>query len=292
MISWRFMIYLFTLSYVQNSTRYRIHTISCAISYMISYVWSTISHKNTTLYPKYPIPVNHTYNIAYDIVCHTVHQTYNILKIYNIVGFYPILAHHNVMHSLQYNTSLYKILYYIVCSQRNFTILYCHIVCHIGIIRDHMFTLSKTSCDVAELHTKCLGLVALATPPAALIGPASWSSALQDGLYCIITVWTPFSSVSSNVSARDDSPEWAKLGIRSGTWCLFALQTKKHCFSFMQRVAIANILNLIQVWLFGWASNQNDSKNMKQLLRNVEERDGPDPYTYKPAKKSLIFSAS
>ncbi len=31
--------------------------------------------------------------------------------------------------------------------------------------------------------------------PAAPTNPVSWSFALPDGLYCIITVWTPFHSV-------------------------------------------------------------------------------------------------
>ena len=92
------------------------------MSYIMTYdivCWTYDIVKTYDIVGFYPIVANRTYDIVYDVVYDVVRQTYNIvyniIKTYDIVGFYPIVANRTLRCRIRCRTSPYDIVYDVPC---------------------------------------------------------------------------------------------------------------------------------------------------------------------------------
>jgi hypothetical protein len=200
-----------------------LYTTSYTISYTTSYVKYTISYvKNTISYTIHTISYTISYKM-YDIVCfwggschfYIRRRIRRRIKKYDVVYDMQLLV-----AILRYRTyiSYASSLYYVIVRQnrKKNTIWQYDVACDFPIVLPY-----DVACDF--FHVPGLAFAAGRTghAPGAPrpTGPASWSSALPDGLYCIVIVLSlSLACTTANVSG--DSLVRAKMGISS--WNLVA----------------------------------------------------------------------
>jgi hypothetical protein len=199
----------YTISYAKCTILYVIHTISYMIStkIVISYVfWTILCHLCIRRHIRYRIQY-HMSNVQYGMpnIQYRIRHLKKLWYHMFLVQVFAIFVY-DVTYDIVYNIIIFAD---IICDMRKshcyYTILYAYIVCIIATIpwRYHMPILLKTYDDTVQCHIWYCLLVpgpAFAAgrtghAPGAPTGPASWSSALPDGLYCIVAVLTLFPSV-------------------------------------------------------------------------------------------------